>query len=348
MLVRYEAVTLNPMKLRQLSTVLNCLIWTLLPLIIGLVVTGFAMGPIFKILPHDLMRVNTILRALDNDNHEPQGVLFGNSVAMNGFDTRRLGELLSDGGEILNLSSTGQTLPESLLYYQELPSSVTRIIQVVMPMTLEKQQKLREDTYNAFYFYGYRPESAMSEMIRGSAGEAAYELLNRSNIWHRFHGRWVLRQWIDTGVRSFLRTDLNLGRARNDLYYPAPYTRRIPPQKTARLLELWKEPREDERLRVSPSARNTLRMMADYAARTDREFYLVVAPMHPELREHFGERFFRDIGELRRYLGLVSSDGIIDATALLQESQFIDHAHPTAEGARLLEAMVASSIEDGA
>ena len=290
MSVHYEAVTLNLMQVRQHSTVLNCLIWTLLPLIIGLVVAGCAMGPIFKILPHDLMRVNTILRALDNDKHEPQGVLFGNSVAMNGFDTRHLGELLSDGGEILNLSSTGQTLPESLLYFQELPSSVTRVIQVVTPMTLEKQQELRENTYNAFYFYGYRPESAMLEMIRESAGEAVYELLNRSDIWHRFNGRWVLRQWIDTGVRSILRTDLNLSRSRTDLYYPAPYTRRISSQKTARLLEGWKEPREDERLRVSPSARNTLRMMAAYAARTDREFYLVVAPMHPELREYLGQR----------------------------------------------------------
>src|SRR5258708_4539563 len=100
-------------------------------LLIGCVLLGAAVGvwllTFATSLPNDLARMGVLLRALHAPGLRPGVVILGNSVIMSGVDTQIVQEHTHAAGPILNLSSANQTLPESALYYQELPPSVTMI-----------------------------------------------------------------------------------------------------------------------------------------------------------------------------------------------------------------------------
>lgn len=318
---------------------------TILSLLAGVMCAALLAGPLIQRLPHDLMRTETILSALGDARRKPDGVIFGNSVAMNGVDGRIIGEALSGDAEFYNLSSTGQTLPESYLYYQEIPESVETIVQVVTPLKLEEEEHIHESVYNTFYLYGYRPEAETVEVLSEIMGEPEATLFRRSMLWHRLQSRWVLRQWIDTSVRGLIRTDLELGRGVHDLYYPAPYETRLPEEKIDRILERAKTPRNWEGLKIPEK---NLRIMKAMVRKSDelgvRDFYFLFAPLHPELQEHYGDRYLEEIRRFIRELDLGPNVHAIDMVSLLGEKEYIDHAHPTAAGARKISELLAAEM----
>ena len=102
-------------------------------MLLSAVIIGLGFGslgvPALRKIPNDLQRTSVILRALKS--RRPAVVVFGDSVIMNGVDAAIISAQLPGSPQVLNLSSTGQTLAESYLYYQELPRSVQTVVQAV-------------------------------------------------------------------------------------------------------------------------------------------------------------------------------------------------------------------------
>ena len=301
------------------------------------------MGPIARQVPTDLLRVRTNLDLLQDATSRPEGIIFGNSVGMNGLDAKQLSGALPGEPLVYNLCSTGQTLAESYLYFQELPDSVSFVVVLMLPAALEKVPEVRENTINAFHVYGYRPSDGTIESLE-RALDGSVDTLRRNGAWHRFHSRWMLRQWPDTTVRRLARSDLDLQRAHHDKFYPAPYTRVVEERKVARLLSRAKQPRDRDGFRMSDAARRLLAAMASDAERHGCRLFLVLAPVRPELQEHFGEPFFEGVRAFGENPGLPPSLRVIDATHLLRREHFVDHVHPTREGAGMLGDLVAAAI----
>ncbi len=100
---------------------------------------------LFRALPTDLTRTRVLLDALgDPQAGAPRIVSFGSSVGMAALDMQTIAAQLPGEPLSWNLSSTGQALAESYLYYQELPDSVSTVIQMVNLRGLKNAEVLNE------------------------------------------------------------------------------------------------------------------------------------------------------------------------------------------------------------
>ena len=84
-----------------------------------------------------------------------------------------------------------------------------------------------KNVYNAMVMYGYEAPKAQVAALTHAYGKKAEALFSVGDALQRFRSRWAVRQLVDTGVRAMVRPDLSLRRAREDLYYPASYTKQV-------------------------------------------------------------------------------------------------------------------------
>jgi hypothetical protein len=301
----------------------------------------------FARVHHDLGRTGVLLRALEETRPAPRLLVFGNSVAMCGVDAGALRrELGLDGARAFNLSSTGQTLAEGFLYYQEIPAGTETLVYVLSPTQLEADVAFNAHVPNAFRMHGFRPSPETLATLEQAFSPAAALALAAPEPSQRFEARWVLRQTIDVQVRRLVRSDLDLERGATDLEFPAHYRTRIPAEKLAGEIRKGLQARPPGPLRPSPGHERLLREIAERARRDGRRLLLVLPPIHPRLLAGFGGAF---APSLRTAFRELESQGVrvLDTTTLLGEDEFIDSMHPTPEGAERLTARIAEALRQG-
>lgn len=192
-------------------------------------IAAWSVSPwVFRAFPTDLTRTRVILDTLADSTSAPPIVVFGSSIAMASVDMERLAPPSAEGIVGWNLASTGQTPLESYLYYQELPTDVEIIVQTLSVSTLNHGGVLDAQKYNAFYMYGYRPDTRTRESMSETLGASMAALFAKSAGRHRFESRWVLRQAADWWMRNLLRTDLRIDRAMTDLVFPNSGAKEVP------------------------------------------------------------------------------------------------------------------------
>ena len=83
----------------------------------------------YKNLPNDYVRTGIILEHIQNQKKKPAIVIMGNSRGMSGINAN----MIEDSTKMItyNYCSPSQSLIESALYYDKLPSSVKYIIQCI-------------------------------------------------------------------------------------------------------------------------------------------------------------------------------------------------------------------------
>ena len=84
---------------------------------------------LYRLLPNDYVRTRLIWSTLNNPEERPDLVILGNSRGMSGVNGYKLEAELRGNPCVYNLTSTGQRLSESALYYSYLPSSVQVVVQ---------------------------------------------------------------------------------------------------------------------------------------------------------------------------------------------------------------------------
>lgn len=298
-----------------------------------------AMPRLFAAVPHDLRRTRVALRALAEA--PPRLAVFGNSVAMCGIDAGALAG--ADGAPAYNLSSTGQTLAEGFLYYQELREPTHTLVYSLSSFALESPVAFNAHVVNAFVLYGYRPQLATQRALEGAFPAAALRELGEPPLTQRFEARWVVRELIDSGLRQLVRRDLDLERAFTDLEFPAPYTKKLPPEQLEAELRKSLGARPPGPFRAAPEQLALLAQVLEQASADGRRVLLALAPIHPRLREGYGPEFRAPLvalAERWRAEGAL----VLDSTELLEADAFIDPVHPTGEGAARWTAAIAAAL----
>jgi len=313
---------------------------------VGVVLADAWMPRVFRSIPTDMARSEILLDALAASPKPPSVCVFGNSVIMSGIDTRRLSQSLAGQPEVWNLSSSGQSLLESFLYYQELPDSVRVVVQCVFASAFDDKLDVRADKYCAFYMYGYRPSSETLRIVERCASDEAFRDITQPEAVQRFRSRWVVRAVVDSGLRRLLRSDLALARATTDLYFPCIGHKRISPaaaQHTIRSELASREPGFHPNENLLPFL---LEMQSACRAK-GRRFVLVIVPWRTEFSEHYGEPFLRGLedycAQLRREHGLE----VVNAIDLFDGANevFVDEAHLDGTGAERFTAHLAKELE---
>jgi hypothetical protein len=302
-----------------------------------------AIPSIFVRVPHDLRRTAVLLSALRAGEPTPSVAVFGNSIAMCGIDGGALQASLGSGATAMNLSSTGQTLAESLLYYQELPAATRTLVYAVPPMAFESGIAFNAHVYNAFVLSGYALDSWTRGALEDAFPPADLGALGEPAIAQRFEGRWVIREWIDGGLRRLVRRDLDLERAYTDLRFPAPYTRKVPADALESELARLIAGRKPGPLVPAESQVQLVRSLLEKARADGRRVVVALAPVHPRLLAAWGPEYLAPVRELAAQLGGAGAD-VIDSTELLDAGSFIDSVHPTPEAASRWTAAVAAAI----
>ena len=316
--------------------------------LIGVLFAFWTLPRIFRHAPHDLKRTGTLLSALGTGK-PVRLVLFGNSVAMNGFDTRLLAQ--STGQPLAyNLSSTGQSLAEGFLYYQQLPDSVRQVVHVLYPTQLCQQQFVSDNVLDVFRLYGFSPTPLTTKTLERVFGSKAATLKPQSTLIERFSSRWTIRQGLDTAMRRLLRRDLNLRRAEEDLFHPAPYTRPVASKALRANLGVWHKTWRHAVAKskatgalVHPGVREFLQRLAAINRARRRQWTIVLAPVHPVLQREF----VGTLDALRQVAGQLSrrlNATLVDLTLQLAAPEFIDAVHPTLAGAERLTRILAARL----
>jgi hypothetical protein len=114
-----------------------------------------------------------------------------------------------------------------------------------------------------------------------------------------------------------------------------------------RVLEQTVDALHDSPAAVPEPDRDFARALARRAAREGRRTVFLIPPVHPVLLAAHSDGFAGGADELSRALADAPNTLVIDASAVLDASHFIDGHHPTDAGAEILTAFVARHIADG-
>jgi hypothetical protein len=299
---------------------------------------------IFQHTQSDVSRIGVLMTEMQNPTATPKVVALGNSIVMSGIDARQLRAELPGKPLSWNLASTGQTLAESFLFTQLIPASVEVAIYGMELQPEPREPSLIRPKYNAFYMFGFRP----SEFTRRTLERIYPEVtptLELSHLHHLFDARVAVRQQIDTRIRILLRTDIELEGTESDLFHPQQYSRPIDARVLDRLLE--------ERgtaaghigsLQVREGTPALARAIVDEARKSGRATLFVLLPVHPGLPSP--PQGSGRTGELLAMLAKFPQAAVLDVSHLLPAEDFIDHIHPTNEGARKLTTRIAEFLPE--
>ncbi len=305
----------------------------------GVLIAMFSVPSIHNQLGSDFVRTELILKTLKDKESPPDLVLFGNSILMNGIDGQLLSKI-SGGTKVYNLSSSGQNLYESSLYYQEVPAGVKMVVQFVQAELLSDFPKNRFDDRVArnFYLYGYRPRPETYRLLGDSLlnyfKEPFYEIYADS--------RAIVSTSINQSFRRVLRKDLNLRALATEIYYPYTYTTRLDSATYFRRIQVNSPPELMTTYQVSPEAVAVLNKMKDYFSDRGIEYKVVVFPINPDL-SNFSDRYKSEAENILTNLTTTKFD-LISMINLLNADEFIDHVHPTPEGAKKMTQAFAEKI----
>ncbi|MBI4064658.1 MAG: hypothetical protein HY401_10220 [Elusimicrobia bacterium] len=308
---------------------------------------GLLIFLILPIVPNDLERTRTILMALRSPRPELHTVIFGDSVIMNGVDA---GELSTERNAAMNLSSSGQTLAESALYYQELPPSVTTVVQSVRLSTLvcpqSREAALKPQAANAFRVYGYKPTPDTLQLLNVLAPAESLTPLKENVLRCAIRARWILRQWLDISARQLLRPDMDMDRAACDLLFPSPFTRPMEPAKLKVKFNWLRRQHEHGRCTLGVNAAQSIAAARKHCERAGRRFILLVAPVHPELDDLYEPSARNELKQAIQSGRFGPPGTVIDATQLLNAGDFYDEEHPGADGAHKLTRFIKQVVNE--
>lgn len=293
-------------------------------------------------------RIDTLHRAVAGGAVSPNGsaVFLGNSVSMNGIDTRLIHEELGMSPPFLNLSSGGQRLWESLLVLDSLPSSCGTICIGVSADQIFQESIAgpAENVLSKYWMSGFNPSPEYLAWAQRLGATNIVDFFELNRLGKLVACRWVLTNFINTGLRTAVRRDLDLDRSEEDLFYPAPYTKPLAKEKLKTLLPAVYGPLFGKGIdeKQVDHACEVLAFGVETARRKGQNVFFVLMPVHPYAQELLGTEYGRF---LRRKLSdLVGEDRILDLSDHLPEERFIDQCHPDPDGAKLVSRKVAAFL----
>ena len=308
----------------------------ILGLLIGIAVAALLAPAIFQMVHTDLSRIGVLLKAAHDAESVPRVVVLGNSVIMDGVDARLVSKGLPEAPLAHNYASTGQSLIESYLYYQELLPGVKWLVQTLTPAELARAPRFQEQRYNAYYMYGYRPNAGTVDRLESIFGSSMVEILSTSDLAQRFRSRWAVRQLVDNGMRRLLRSDLALEASTFDLFHPSIRAQPLPQVGLERALRRWFDAWPARSFQANPQSFELMSSMLHWRSSGGRELVFLLPPIHPWIRAQRGEAFYRAFRSSVKSFAERHAVPVIDTIDLLSAHDFGDHQHPTQAGAVLL------------
>ena len=291
---------------------------------------------LYRALPNDYARMRLIVSTLKGENGKPDIVVFGNSRGMSGVDGYAMERELAGNPRVYNLTSTGQRLSESALYYSSLPTSTRAVIQCVdldqlrVPIDLDTPNKV------ALRMYGYAMDEFTRELLPALAEPLGEPLFLRN---------YEARNCLFTGLTTFLRNrlddDVAPGVTNTDLRYPnatlsdrneVVYQRGVAERNAGDTFGSY---------RILPEWKRLIDRSALYFKERGIAYYLVLMPYNPDIK---ALRPDDKRAAARLFARTFNTVPVIDCVDLLESSDFYDAIHPNRKGAEKITARIIQAL----
>jgi hypothetical protein len=294
-------------------------------------------------MPTELSRTTETVRALRRAPAQLALVVTGDSVMMNGVNAKLLGEELRPPCEAWNLSSVGQGIAETLFVADMLPRSVRTLVVGLLPDGLsEPTVTMGEDRYLFYRLSGYQPSAEALNVARRLPAGTLYNLMSEPQWRATLSGRGMVRISADLTIRSRLRRDLDLERARTDLYFPAPYRKRISEAALTHAIRLVYQPQTS--FKASPQRLQFLLLVREMLARRGQRLIIVILPQHPRAIAMNSAAYYTQLTQYEEQLRNQYHFDLSDFHGQLSELDFIDQIHPGGTGSDRLTRMMGASL----
>ena len=302
---------------------------TVLALAVGAGIGLGLIGPAIAVLPHDLARLRVVEAALPTTTK----AVFGNSVCMNGVDTNLIDPALR------NLCTVGQSLGVAMIFVDAMPEEAEEIVLVVGVRDLEfPDPVLNARPYDFLRQGGTRPSTEVLDILRRFL--PADFALERNPAERLFALRFIVQQAPQTELRKLVRSDLDEGGSMTSLHAPAPYQKKAAPHKTAMRLAAISAKARSPGFHPDKKRDRFLRLLIARAQKKAKRVTVVLAPSHPALDDYFGADFFAQARTYAHSLGAP----VVDTMHLLPAADFLDHVHPSRNGAERLSLAIAQGL----
>lgn len=280
-------------------------------------------------LSSDFNRHQVLEEVLAKEQHESEtaGLVFGDSRAMFGVDTREVASVagLSPEAYIYNVSSVGQGLYESNYYYTQVKDSMRWVAQCLSVAYFFKDipHKLDPGKNISMFLSGYRIDDATRDLL----GE--YDpFFDRSPIINLLDSRTYFPTYIHQGLRPYLDNERFDAKQKLSRYFPHIYTEPQHPNYPNGKYDCSRYCKESE----PTSQLEILRRAAAHFHSKGTNYILVLMPINPDACQDCKA----DFEGYKRLIQEVPHLQVLDITDVLLPSQFYDLIHANKAGAAVI------------
>lgn len=285
---------------------------------------------LIKFLPNDFKRHTVISEALNNTSIQPELIVFGDSRAMFGINTRFLEEKLIDSPKSINLSSVGQNLQESVYLFPNLPSSVRKVIHCVDFTTFANSVVTINDAKAlSLLLNGFELTNELESLIE------PHPYFYRNNFINLYDSRTFLRSSIHVKLRAMLDKEEFITENYYNLQHPYIYKEERHPNYPNKY-----PPKNLKQLPISKKKIELVKKINHYFKQKNIDYYVVLMPLNPDV-EQMDKLDASYLTELKKVLSEIK---LINLSTNLKEELFYDGVHPNRKGAELLTKNLADSI----
>lgn len=284
----------------------------------------------FPTIPSDFSRTKRLLAFIENELPDKSTLVFGNSIGMDGFDGK-LFTKLSCIENTYNLCSPGQNQLESLLLISSVSKSPKYIVHFINSFELAYQDYLSGNILNNYFLLNYHPSQFVKETFSITANSNSFLEKKQNKFRVAFYNRWLLTNYFNLNFRSLIRNDLRLEKLNTELYYPRNYTIRLNDQQLQSVLEQHNPNKPLASLKLDSIKIEVIKRTAKFLKEKNTQYIVVFTPLNPDLY-NFKKGYHASIDSFCVNTKIANAH-FINFSNLLSKDQFVDHLHPSSDGA---------------
>ncbi len=313
----------------------------LLCLIAGMVIAMVLTHYLFNYTKGPGGRPHAIRQAIDgHPDKGPEVVILGNSVALS-LDARRISRQLDHQPLVWNLASAGQSLLEAMLLETELPASVETMLFCLEPVHLFEPVGVNYQKYIAWHHNGFRFTTTHKDLLSGLHVPNLAKCLESSSFQIELDKRFVIPTAFNFYLTGFIRSDLNIEKARRDLFLPYAYSKELREPVLERKLQLFHEKFSSTAIDIDRL--KLMQRIYHHSRKNGRRIIFVLLPQHPGLNASKGALWFRNLSNAVD-TGLLAKDiPVLNFHSLLEREDFIDPMHFDVNGGnKVIDSLVSA------
>jgi hypothetical protein len=302
-----------------------------------LCVLSYSLKMIYSSIPNDFNRHIVILNSLQNGKSTERIICFGDSRAMSGVNTEIIKNKMGFNGDILNLSSTAQTLYEAAYLYSMVGKNTKTIIQLVSSSFFCKNLKttLSDNKAISLSLSGYILDVQTKKLI-----PEYNPIFNNPQIYNCFESRSILKNSIHNILRPILDNEKFNEKARNSITYPHLFTE----EKQPNYFKIVKKNCQIFTYNEKPSSQlEFLKRIHDYFVQQNINYLIVFMPINPDQCDSFLDT----TRDLKAMIESETKIAVLDLSSILNSGDFFyDAGHPNNKGAMLISRKIADYLKD--